>query len=94
MTNRQCFEDLDGSLRDIQSHIDPNAKEFPFGGKVVVLGGDVRQILPVIENGSKNQIIHATIIKSYLWNHVHILKLTENMRLKNTYEETNEYIEL
>jgi ATP-dependent DNA helicase PIF1 len=39
-------------------------KEFPFGGKVVVLGGDVRQILPVIENGSNNQIIHATIIKS------------------------------
>jgi hypothetical protein len=78
MTNRQCFETFDRSLRDIQSHIDPNAEEFPFGGKVVVLG-DVRQILPIIENGSKTQIIDATIIKPYLWDHVHILKLTENM---------------
>jgi hypothetical protein len=26
----------------------------PFCGKVVVLGGDPKQILPVIENGSKS----------------------------------------
>jgi hypothetical protein len=54
VTNRQCLEALDTSLRDILSEKQPNAKDIPFGGKVVVLGGDPRQILPVIENVSKS----------------------------------------
>jgi hypothetical protein len=84
MTNRRCFEALDRSLRDIISQINSQAKEIPFGGKVVVLGGDLRQILPVIENGTRTQIIDAAIIKSYLWKYVQVLKLTENMCLKIT----------
>lgn len=55
MTNRRCFEALDRSLRDIISEINSQAKEIPFGGKVVVLGGDLRQILPVIENGKEHK---------------------------------------
>jgi len=61
MTNRQCFEALDRSLRDILSEKDTKALDIPFGGKVVVLGGDPKQILPVIENASKSQIISASI---------------------------------
>jgi hypothetical protein len=49
---------------------------------VIVLGGDPKQILPVIENGSKSQIINASIVGSYLWNNVTRLYLTENMRLQ------------
>ena len=51
MTNKQCFEAFDRSLRDIISEINEKAIDIPFGGKVVVLGGDPKQILPVIENG-------------------------------------------
>ena len=79
MTNRQCFEALDRSLKDIISETDPKASNMPFGGKVVVLGGDPKQILPVIENASKTQIINASIFKSYLWEDVKILKLHNNM---------------
>ena len=82
MTNKQCFEAFDRSLRDIMSEINEKAIDIPFGGKVLVLGGDPKQILPVIENGSKTQIINASIISSYLWSNVKILFLTENMRLK------------
>lgn len=57
MTNKQCFEALDRSLKDIMSEVAHEAIDIPFGGKVVVLGGDPKQILPVIENGSKSQII-------------------------------------
>jgi hypothetical protein len=67
MTNRQCFEALDRSLKDIFSEVDNKASNVPFGGKVVVLGGDPKQILPVVENASKTQIINASIFKSYLW---------------------------
>lgn len=48
----------------------PDATMVPFRGKVIVLGGDLRQILHVLENGTKTQIISAAIIKSPLWNFV------------------------
>jgi len=83
MTNKQCFEALDRSLRDIMSQTNNKANTIPFGGKVVVLGGYLRQILPIIEYGTRSQIVNATIIKSYLWKDVKVIKLTENMRLQN-----------
>ena len=75
MTNKQCFEALDRSLRDIMSETIKEASNIPFGGKVIVLGGDPKQILPVIENGSKSQIINASILRSYLWKDVTVIHL-------------------
>ena len=52
MINRLCFEALDRTLRDVmRAESEENALK-PFGGKVIVLGGDFRQILPVVKNGS------------------------------------------
>ena len=76
------------------SEINEEASDVPFGGKVVVLGGDPRQILPVIENCSKSQIINASIIKCYLWKNVNTVYLTENMRLKRINQSSAEYKEL
>ena len=50
----------------------------------VVLGGDFRQILPIITSGTKEYIIDATITNYYLWSYFEILTLTENMKLKQT----------
>ena len=50
----------------------------PFGGKCVVLGGDFRHILPVIQKGSRQDIVTATINSSYLWDYCKILKLKTN----------------
>jgi hypothetical protein len=83
MANRRAFEALDRSLRDIQSDYNSDAHSLPFGGKVVVLGGDVRQILPVIEGGSRAQIISSAIFNSHLWSSVKILQLRQNMRLQS-----------
>ncbi|XP_057444316.1 uncharacterized protein LOC130736507 [Lotus japonicus] len=60
---------------------DENNMDKPFGGKVVVLGGDFRQILPVIPKGGRQDIVFATINSSDLWKHCKVLKLTRNMRL-------------
>ncbi|XP_061357215.1 uncharacterized protein LOC133301580 [Gastrolobium bilobum] len=79
---------MDRTLRDVLSCVD-----MPFGGKVVVLGGDFRQILPVIPNGSRQDIVHATINSSYLWSHCHLLSLTKNMRL-NSGSSTNNLLEI
>ncbi|XP_066391946.1 uncharacterized protein [Miscanthus floridulus] len=81
MTHRHCFESLDRSMRDILGETDSSCLNNLFGGKTVVLGGDFRQVLPVVEGGSRLDTIDASITNSYLWKHVKILKLTINMRL-------------
>ncbi|WVZ99087.1 hypothetical protein U9M48_044437, partial [Paspalum notatum var. saurae] len=84
MTHRHAFEALDRSLRDIASRQSDAAAHLVFGGKVVVLGGDLRQILPVIEGGSRSEIINAAIVNSPLWRHVLVLTLTTNMRIASS----------
>ncbi|GAU49645.1 hypothetical protein TSUD_407820 [Trifolium subterraneum] len=56
MTNRYCLEALDKSLKDV---LYSNA---PFGGKVMIMGGDFRQVLPVIPKGTKAQTISASFL--------------------------------
>ncbi|KAB2623401.1 hypothetical protein D8674_039392 [Pyrus ussuriensis x Pyrus communis] len=81
MNHKHCFEVLDKSLSDIMSHLNGLQNNIPFGGKTLLLGGDFRQILPVIPGGSKEDIINASLNSSYLWLHFKIFYLTENMRL-------------
>ena len=77
MVHRHCFEAFDRTLKDVT-----DCDDKPFGGKVVVFGGDFRQILPVIPCGSRQDVVHASLNKSFLWDHCTVLKLTENMRLR------------
>ena len=89
MMNKHCFEALDRSLTDIVG----KHRNKPFGGKVVVFGGDFRQVLPVINGGGRADIVLATLNSSYLWEHCKVLKLTKNMRLLSgclTTEEAND----
>ncbi|XP_017250901.2 uncharacterized protein LOC108221541 [Daucus carota subsp. sativus] len=81
MQHRYAFECLDRSLRDIMKSSDLGRAALPFGGITVVLGGDFRQILPVIPHGDRAQILGACITRSYLWNICKIFVLTKNMRL-------------
>jgi len=55
MTNRRAFEALDRTLRDVQSTHFPDAAAVPFGGKVVVLGGDGRYYL-LLKVGVKQKL--------------------------------------
>ncbi|KAK9049762.1 hypothetical protein SSX86_031269, partial [Deinandra increscens subsp. villosa] len=81
MTNKHCFEALDRTLNDILlTHKASNKKCF-FGGKVVVFGGDFRQILPVVQGGNDEDIVNASLSSSYIWHECKVLKLTKNMRL-------------
>ena len=58
-----------------------------FGGVLVLLTGDFRQILPVVPGGTKADEIAASIKSSFLWDHVQKLKLTKNMRVHLTGDE-------
>ena len=54
----------------------------PFGEKVIVFGGDFRQILPVIRHGTRSEVVSACLNRSPLWRSVKVMKLTINMRLQ------------
>jgi hypothetical protein len=78
MAHRHLFEVLDRTLQDVMKC---NA---PFGGKVVVLAGDFRQVLPVVPKGSRGQIVDACVKRSLLWNSFTTMQLLINMRVLNT----------
>ncbi|XP_076948000.1 uncharacterized protein LOC143620122 [Bidens hawaiensis] len=74
MIHKHAFEALDRTLKDI-----PN----------FVFGGDFRQILPVVQNGSRQDIVNSSISSSYLWSECKVLRLTKNMRLNVVGDSTN-----
>ncbi|GMF63195.1 unnamed protein product [Phytophthora fragariaefolia] len=78
MTHRHAFEAVDRSLRDIMD----NDQE-PFGGKVFVLSGDFRRILPAVVRVTPAETIDACLKSSKLWEHFKQLHLTENMRVRS-----------
>ncbi|KAF7844330.1 uncharacterized protein G2W53_001235 [Senna tora] len=87
--HRHCFEALDRTLRDIMHSQNAALAKHPFGGKVVVLGSDFRQILPVIPRAGREDIVLASLNSSYLWSSCKVLSLTKNMKLSqgNSVEE-------
>ena len=75
MTNKLAFEALDRTLRDL------TGKDRPMGGICMLLCGDFRQILPVIQGGTRGNIVDSCLKKSFLWDHVIVKHLHTNMRV-------------
>ncbi|KAG5520645.1 hypothetical protein RHGRI_033280 [Rhododendron griersonianum] len=75
MQHKHCVEAVDRTLQDICDN------EKKFGGIIVVLGGDFRQILPVVPKGVHEDIVNTSLRCSALWNDMRILTLDLNMRL-------------
>eukprot|EP00111_Clytia_hemisphaerica_P007544 TCONS_00021908-protein len=74
MIPKYALEAVDIMLRDIcSSHI-------PFAGKVILLGGDFRQTLPVVKRGSAAQVVESCLKSSQLWPLVQIFHLHQNVR--------------
>ncbi|CAJ0600247.1 unnamed protein product [Cylicocyclus nassatus] len=78
MQTRYAVECVDRLLRDVAA---PDNRSQPFGGVVMVFGGDWCQFLPVIPGATKVDTIHATLKLSALWDSMQVLVLDENMRL-------------
>ena len=76
MQHRFAHESLDRTLRDFCDN-----DCCPFGGKTVVFGGDFQQTLPVIPGGSQEDVVNASLPRSYLWKDIVLLSLHTNMRL-------------
>lgn len=74
------MEALDKLLKDIVSDYKIAYKQI-FGGKIVVLSGDIRQILPVlIPRGTKSGIVHTSV-------NVHIFGIIRKLFLKINFND-------
>ncbi|XP_022872009.1 ATP-dependent DNA helicase PIF4-like [Olea europaea var. sylvestris] len=76
MVNHHAIEAVEKMLRDVADC------DLPFGGKVIILGGDFRQVLPIVPRGKKEDIMKASLVFSDLWPLYLQLPLVENMREK------------
>jgi hypothetical protein len=83
MQHKYTFEAVDRTFRDLTG-IDK-----PFGGKVVVMGGDFRQVLPVIPRASRAQVVEASLNRSTIWSDVCVITLHQNMRVQQMLQEGN-----
>ena len=61
----------------------------PFGGKLIMLLHDFRQILPVIPNGSRAAVVSASVKNSDMWKCFTKMSLDENMRVSILKESGN-----
>ena len=76
MAHKNILFWLDRQLKDIMGN------NQPFGGKVLLLCGDFKQLPPVIPRGSPKAVISASIISSIHFRTATILKLVRNERLR------------
>ena len=74
MMHKHVYEYLDRVLRDV-TRVDAL-----FGGKVVVLGGDLQQITTVTPKGSRAQVCVASLKRAYFWPVMKKMELNINVR--------------
>ncbi|GJZ51267.1 ATP-dependent DNA helicase PIF1 [Tanacetum coccineum] len=89
MTQKYAFEALDITLPDILGFTDSERRNQIFGGMTVLLGGDFRQILPVIPKAKRPEVVQACINRSELWMHCKVHTLKRSMRV-NEYSPNGE----
>ncbi len=87
MARKEVYNAVDRTFQDIREN------DSPFGGVTTGLPGDWRQVLPVIRNGGRADIIDACLKSSPLWKSVKVMKLAKNMRLKGNDEAAERFAE-
>lgn len=70
MHPKKGFAVVDRLLKDLMKNVDARLEFEPFGGKVMILAGDFRQVLPVVPGGSRAQQVQQSIKKHLLWPNV------------------------
>ncbi|GBL82846.1 hypothetical protein AVEN_6545-1 [Araneus ventricosus] len=74
MLTKDGLRCIDSLLRDLMNKVKP------FGGKVIIIGGDFRQTLPVVRRVTRADVIESWIKSSPLWSKFTHLSLTTNIR--------------
>lgn len=81
MVPAAAIDCIDRLLRDIMKFENQINENILMGGKIVLFGGDFRQVLPVVPMQGKVQTLEACLQNSKIWKKLKFLKLTQNMRV-------------
>ncbi len=81
MVSKNALHAIDMLLQDI------TGVKVPFGGKIVLLGGDYRQTLPILPRARKTAVIENTLLRSPLWSKIKKVHLKKNMRARSDQQE-------
>jgi len=76
MANKDQIDCVDRLCRDIMKD------NRPFGGKVLILGGDWRQTLPVKQWGNRATVVDSLLSRCQLWKDVQKYRLVINERIR------------
>ena len=77
MMHKHVYKYLDKVLRNI------TRVDVLFGGKVVILGGDLWQISTVIQKGSRVQVCEASLKRAYFWPAIKQMELKISMQVQS-----------
>ncbi|XP_065642149.1 ATP-dependent DNA helicase PIF1-like [Hydra vulgaris] len=86
MIPKHALNAIDRLLKDVCNN------NFPFEGKVILFGGDFRQILPVVKREQPAEVVEACIKCSLHWQWVQKFKLTESMRVHDGEREFSNWL--
>ncbi|PAV76155.1 hypothetical protein WR25_25064 [Diploscapter pachys] len=79
MVPKFALEIIDRKLKELMDN------DLIFGGKVFIIGGDFRQILPVKKKAGRNELVNLSVVQSKLWKNFRVFRLKENRRvIQNT----------
>ena len=83
MSSKLIVHAVDRALRDIMGN------DRPFGGKLVIFGGDFRQTLGIVDGGNRAVEVNNCLKMSPLWAAMEKRKLTRNMRVETNMDAEN-----
>lgn len=87
MIPKHALHAIDLVLKDLMNNT------IPFGGKVVILSGDFRQCLPVVNyTNHRTVIIETSVLRSHLWPLFKKISLKQNMRVNKDEIEFSEFL--
>lgn len=83
MVSKDLIETVNRSFQDIMDNT------APFGGCLIVFGGDFRQVLPIIRGASRSVIVSQCLNKASFWPQVQSMRLHTNMRVQQALESND-----
>lgn len=94
MLHKKYLEIIHSTLLELYKAFHSNSDNFntPFAGKLMILSGDFRQVLPIVKYGDRSSIVETVLNRSHLWHHFKKLELLTNERvMRNALNQSEEY---
>ncbi|KAK0417479.1 hypothetical protein QR680_013034 [Steinernema hermaphroditum] len=86
MVSKNILNEMDRKLREIMQN------DHPFGGKIMLFGGDFRQVLPVKRYATRSELVDFCMKSSELWPGFEQHRLSTNMRVRGDQDEFRHWL--